>query len=331
MIMINIINLPQQPQKCNLYKSNPQISFCGTFNVEKLDKDVTVGVRKKLIQESAFFRDADTLEFVKYYLLNVLKKNEINIVDGACSNGYETYTLAMLFDKASKKINITGFDIGKQAIADAKKGVFTIKRILGQDETLLGLGFAGTSDNYLAFPSSKELSPQNLKYMQLFNKFFTEIPYKESFSLTTWFKRKLLPKKFVIDIETKAFQLLPEKSESCRFVQGDILQLDKIVPEHSADALLFRNALYHLTTNEGPMNFKIPLPDEQVIPVIKKVVEQVDNAVAPDGLFVIGEHLNDHVLTAGNTLYEELTKHNFSPVFDNLDGSLHYIWKKNRL
>lgn len=327
--MINIINSPQQYPKCDLYKSKPQISFCGTNTVEKLSKDVIVGVRKKLIQESAFFRDADTLEFVKDYLLNVLKKNEINIVDGACSSGYETYTLAMLFDKADKKINITGFDIGKQAIADAKKGVFTIKRLKGQYATLLD--YEGFRDNYLAFSSSKELSPQNLKYRQLFNEFFTEIPYKESFSLTAWLKRKLLPKKFVIDIETKAFQILPEKSKSCRFVQSDILQLDKIVPKHSADALLFRNALYHLTTKEGPLNFKIPLPDEQVIPAVKKVVEQVDNAVAPNGLFVIGEHANDHVLTAGKTLYDELTKHNFSPVFDSFDGSMHYIWKKNSL
>ncbi len=329
--MINTINSPRQPQKCDLYKSKRQISFCGTNSVEKLGKDVFVGVRKKLIQETAFFRDVDTLEFVKDYLLNVLKKNEVNIIDGACSSGYETYTLAMLFDKAGKKVNITGFDIGKQAIEDAKKGVFTIKNAKGQFGDLLSQCYAGLGDSYLAFPDSKKLSSKDIKHVQLFNEFFTEIPYKESFSFNNWLKRKFLSDKVVNDIETKAFKVLPEKSESCRFVQGDILQLDKIVPKHSADALLFRNALYHLTTKEGSMNYKIPLSDEQIIPVIKKVAKQVDNAVAPDGLFIIGEHPNDHILTTGKTLYEELTKHNFSPVFSNSDGSMHYIWKKNSL
>ena len=98
-----------------------QINFCGAAPVEKLGKDVFVGVRDKLIQETAFFREPEILEFVKDYITTALKhKSEINIIDGACSKGYETYSLAMLLDKSGKKVNITGFDIGQEAIEDAK-------------------------------------------------------------------------------------------------------------------------------------------------------------------------------------------------------------------
>ena len=311
-------------------KVQNQINFCGIAPIEKLGKDVFVGVRKSLIQETAFFREPEILEFVKDYITTALKhKSEINIIDGACSKGYETYSLAMLLDTIGKKVRLTGFDIGRQAIEDARKGIFQIKHLTGNEDTIstFRLGYAAFDDDYLAFrtPNNKV----EAKYKKMFDEFFTEIPnYKEKFNLYRWMMSKLLPT-YTPKMETKAFRIKPEKACTCKFVQGDILKLDEIVPEHSADVLLFRNALYHLTTEEGPMSFKIPLPDEMIIPTVKNVVKQVDKAVAKDGLFVIGEHTNDHILTTGETLYSELEKYNFSPVFQCQDGSMSYIWKKN--
>ena len=86
---------------------------------------------------------------------------------------------------------------------------------------------------------------------------------------------------------------------------------------------------YYAEKMDSPLNFKIPLDDEMIIPMVKNVVEQVDKAIQKDGLFVIGEHTNDHILTTGKTLYNELENHNFSPVLKNFDGSISYIWKKN--
>lgn len=307
-----------------------QINFCGAAPVEKLGKDVFVGVRDKLIQETAFFREPEILEFVKDYVTTALKhKSEINIIDGACSKGYETYSLAMLLDKSGKKVNITGFDIGQEAIEDAKKGIFQIKHLTGNKDAISAyrMGYAAFNDDYLAFGTPTKKS--EAEYKKMFEEFFTEIPnYKEKFNLHKWMMRKLFPK-FTPEIKTKAFCIKPEKADCCKFIQGDIQKLNEIVPEKSADVLLFQNALYHLTTKEGPLSIKIPLPDEMIIPTVKNVVKQVDKAIAKDGLFVIGTHTNDHIGTTGQTLYKELEKHNFTPVFQCPDASMTYIWKKN--
>lgn len=268
---------------------------------------------------------------MKSYLLKTFKKPELNIVDGACSSGYEPYTLAMMFENSGKKVNITAFDLGEEAIRDAKAGEFGIKKI-GNDyyDAMYSEMISGFSDNYLAFPSPKKLSEKQQEYKRLFSEFFTEIPYEEKFSFSEWLKKVLLPKRFQCPILTKMFKIKPEKADTCKFLQGDILKLDEIVPEKSADVLLFRNALYHLTTREGAMSMKIQLPEEQVVPVVKQVINQVDKAVAPNGLFVLGEHTSDHVGVAGSTLYTELYKHDFSPVYFNSDGSMYLIWKKSK-
>ena len=56
-----------------------------------------------LIHETAFFREPQTDEFVKNYLVeNFLSKGKpANIVVGACSTGEEVYSQAMLYDEYS--------------------------------------------------------------------------------------------------------------------------------------------------------------------------------------------------------------------------------------
>ena len=267
-----------------------------------------------------------------YSIIDYLNKPEINIIDGACSKGYETYTLAMMLDKIGKKVNITGFDIGNQAITEAKKGVFLIKKLCGNEDTIEAyrLGMDAYNDDYLAFSNTSPLNLKQQEYRKVFYDFFTEIQnYKEKRSLFERM-REILFSKFTPYFKTKAFKIKPEKADTCKFVQGNILKLDEIVPAHSADVLLFRNALYHLTTQEGPLGFKVQLPEAYIIPTVEDVVKQVDQALAPKGIFVIGDHPSDHTLTAGKTLYSELEKHNFSPVFKNSDGSMSLIWMKNR-
>lgn len=308
------------------------VNFCGVTPVEQLGKDIFVGVRDKLIQETAFFRQPEELEFIKEYIKTALKgKKEINIIDGACSKGYETYSLAMLLENIDHKINITGFDIGKEAICEAKKGIFFIKQISGSKNivSMYKMGIDAFNDDYLAFSKKCLLEGKQAEYKQMFDKFYTELPgYKNKQSIKERLKG-ILFKELFPSITTRAFQIKPEKAELCKFVQGDILKLDEIVSQASADVLLFRNALYHLTTKEYTLGLKLPLPDEIVIPVVKDVVKQIDKAVASKGLFVLGSHASDHLTTAGKTLYNELEMHNFTPVLYNSAGTKAVIWKKN--
>lgn len=320
------------PSKSYAPKSS-NINFGGRAIVEKLGKDTYVGARNFLIQETAFFREPETLEFIKDYVMKVFKnKSEINIIDGACSCGYETFSLAMLFDKLAQKVNITGFDIGEQAIEAAKKGKFEIKSLKypHKYEDIMKKSVAAFNDDYLAFVPQETLNIKQLEYKKMFNDFFDEIPnYKEKLSLAERFQRFLFKKMLPIS-QVKGYQVKPEKADTCRFVQGDILKLDNIVDSNSADVILFRNALYHLTTYEGPMGFKLPLPDDEIILAVKKVVEQVDKALSPEGLFVIGSHPSDHMLTAGETLYSELEKRGFTPALKDSSYTSVLVWAKNK-
>lgn len=328
-IVMNPINLQFQDRN-KMIMRRKSVSFGGQATIEKLAQDAFVGARNFLIQETAFFREPETLEFVKKYIVNFMKdKPEINIIDGACSKGYETYSLAMLLDKIGKKVNITGFDIGVQAISDAKKGKFIVETVKGNDSlsNTYKMGYSSFDDDYLAFSKDSSLTAKQLEYKCKFRDFFDEIPWKENISFLRRIHRFIF-KSLIPDIATKQFQVKPEKSGVCNFIQGDILKLDEIVPKHSADVLLFRNALYHLTTIEGE-SAKLPLLDEMIVPTVKNVVAQVNKALSKDGLFVIGEHPNDHTLTTGKVLYKELEAHKFTPVYKNHNGAYSVIWKKN--
>ena len=81
-----------------------------------------------LIHETAFFRESETDEFVKNYLVqNFLSKNQpVNIVVGACSTGEEAYSQAMLYDEYNGLVDILGFDLSPKAIELAQEGDFII-------------------------------------------------------------------------------------------------------------------------------------------------------------------------------------------------------------
>lgn len=323
MIAINSIT----PQTRN-YADKKQINFCGEACVEKLAKDVFVGARNVLIQETAFFREPDTLEFIKKYIQKKFAaKSEINILDGACSKGYETYTIAMITDNCGKNVNITGFDLGNKAINEAKKGVFLVKEITGDKNNcvLLDMHTAANNDTYLAFHTNI-LSRKEAEYKKLFNGFFTEIPYQKP--KQSFFERlaDMTFKKYEPHIAIKAFKINPDKAAKCKFIQGDVMKLDEITSPHKTDVLLFRNALYHLTTAENEISYRAPLYPEIVTQTIEKFVRQIDKAIGDGGLFVIGTHKSDHSKSVAPILYKNLKECGFRPVY--YENNVPAIWRR---
>lgn len=131
-------------------------SFKGHLGVETIK---CFGKTVPLIQETAFFRESSTLNFIKDYVQKTFNgKDEIKILDGACSTGEETFTLAMLFEGLAKKVKITGFDLGKKAIVKAKEGSFSVSRV-SNDNSIMKYykKSAGFQDSYLAFNQNIEI------------------------------------------------------------------------------------------------------------------------------------------------------------------------------
>ena len=115
---------------------------------------------KYLIHETAFFREPQTDEFVKKYLVeNYLSKGlPVNIVVGACSTGEEAYSQAMLYDEYQDKVNVLGFDLSSKAIELAQKGDFIIYENIFNSSTDKDCWH---KDSYLAFSHLRNKNKKN--------------------------------------------------------------------------------------------------------------------------------------------------------------------------
>ncbi len=194
------------------------------------------------------FRNMKALSFLKKFIAkNLLHQKEIKIFDGACSVGDETHTLAMLLQKFGAKIKIIGFDIGPWAVSEAKKGEVTISRN----------GF----DNYLAFKTTGQYGKRQRR--RLFNNYFFETAHTKG------------------DEEFKTFRVRSSKAGMCSFVQGDIMN-PAFIQQGEADAILFRNAMYHFTQNQFS-----EYPPQHGVAAIKKLIDSVHSKLKDGGLFIV--------------------------------------------
>ncbi len=84
------------------------------------------------------------------------------------------------------------------------------------------------------------------------------------------------------------YSVKPEKKDLCKFVVGDLFKLEETIPEAGADVLTFRNALYHFTT----INHLMPVPNDKLAPILRKIFGGVNKALSENGIFVLGDHRN---------------------------------------
>lgn len=315
-------------QRNNYYNIRPQnnyfnknrLSFKGHFGSEIFvegSKELT------LIQETAFFRQTQGLVFAKDYAKKIFNgKGKLRILDGACSTGEETWSLAMLFDDYPD-VEITGFDLGVQAIKQANQGVFHISkptflynRKIAQKDAF--------KDSYLAFRQIG-LSKEQRRYKALFKSYFKPCP---------------TPKEEVQnnELKTKYYLINPSKKSKCNFVQGDIMNLDNIAQNNSVDILLFRNALYHLLSDKSMNNnHRVPKSEKEINETLGKILEGIHNKLSENGILVLGEREYEQITKNGEythlinntTLIEIFLAKGFVPIFSVSEKKgLPIIWKK---
>lgn len=272
------------------------VSFKGHTGIEK----TAVKGIKQLVHETAFFRDIQTKEFVKDYIeKNFAHKDKIKIIVGACSSGEEAITYSMLLDALKNKVKILGFDLGEQAIEQAKSKKFLMQRrtdSTAQNPMLANL-FAAYKDDFIAFETKEALTQEQKHLKQLFSEFF-EIPIEavqleqHSVSLTTkinqWIMGKIFKTNFnAPQIEQKIVQLKDNKAANCEFVQGDIMKLGAVTKGEKADVITFSNAMYHLISEDIAIGMRRPKKNAEEI--TRKIAQNVKENLNPNGIFVIGE------------------------------------------
>jgi two-component system, chemotaxis family, CheB/CheR fusion protein len=112
-----------------------------------------------LINVTSFFRDAETMNYLKKELLPQLIKGKsmgetIRIWIPACSTGQEAYSLAILLMEilgtraSTVSVQIFATDLSESAIAKARNGVYTKSELLDVSPRRLQRFFTKTDDHY---------------------------------------------------------------------------------------------------------------------------------------------------------------------------------------
>lgn len=144
--------------------------------LKKHPHEIAVLYQDLLINVTAFFRDADTLEYLKKTLLPRIVKQKtanesIRVWVPACSTGEEAYSLAIILMELlgdtgiSKPIQIFATDLSELAIAKARLGVYSKNDLTGVSPKRLERFFTKIDGSYRILKTIRDLcvfAPHNI-------------------------------------------------------------------------------------------------------------------------------------------------------------------------
>ena len=229
-----------------------------------------------------FYHDYPTLkESVRLLEQNFPEGCDILVYAG--SNGEEAISIYSMLQHP-ERYNIHSIDPFKEAINTAQKGIFRV-------------GYAA-EDNFLILNNSNDI--QHREQRACFKKCFIPVekidPYSGKVSMKTL--GYIFEAIQNMGIE-ELFLLKPEVKERINFVEGDIRNIDSFKTQKPVGAVFFRNALYHLTHN-NIMDTDGFSPDYGINrrKILKNLMDSVDRKLSPNGIFVMGHHLQEHMYLA---------------------------------
>ena len=307
----------QNPIYFNGFVGNETIRKCGQYI--------------PLRHETAFFREADTLEYIVDYLIKTFPNIKTKkVLVGACSTGEEELSLRMLFGNKCN-VKIKGFDLGTKAIKNANKSFYAISvpKDSPTENYVEYWGISAFGDSFLAFNKSK-LSEKERHLRNLFHKHFREVDV-ETKEFGFWNRLKLcfqgLTDFYMMNMQSKYYRLVDSlKKLNCEYVEGDIRELEKVTQGEKYHAFTFRNAFYHLiTTND---DYRSQLGPKRTRKILDGILPQINKALEMNGIFAIGKKEDEQVCDM-ILLTKMLKEYGFQKaVFGNKPYC--HIWKKVR-
>lgn len=257
--------------------------------------------------DSWFFRDYTTLKSaadeIKYSF-----PQGAEVLDYACSNGEETISLKALLP--DEKYKIIGYDTSESALKLAKRGVYTV--------------FSHWHDSFLlpeAFPNRVEQQLKNGFY-----RIMEETLPEPQDVLINNKKSYFNLKKGLPGFIESFFRITPDKKEEIDIRRGSIGNLAKYRSQTSKPlgAVFFRNALYQICgndLNETLEQRKISQFSYDKKAIIANFVDDLYHKIDRGGIFVIGDHIKDHLFLADkNTPEKEKLFFKDCPFFNPKDS-----------
>ncbi len=311
----------------NNYINHSKTSFSGHSGIETT---YNLGKKVVLTTETAFFREPDTLEFVRDYANKTFKNEPVKkIVVGACSSGEEAWSYKMLFN--GTPVRIYAFDPAARLITLARKGLVEISEPRSRlaQEFVKDFKVSGYKDSYLAF-DRQNLTPQESERLGSFNKMFEFVPPSKNFVLGIHHYDKAFPDSPHAEFEKKVYRLKDENGTDCVFFVSDVRDFrdKKEYPLFKNHIFSFRNALYHLMTKKVSVS-RVELPRNEIVKTLAPVFSDINKSLDKKGLLVFGE--NENMQGSNMSIISEMLPNlGFEPVYNNISRSYQHIWAKNR-
>lgn len=238
--------------------------------------------------DTSFYRDIQTLMFAAHILKQTFP-NGTDIMDFACSNGEEAISLySFLNDTNNNKYKIYCYDKSDKAVELGQKGIYTV--------------FSPQSYDYFLLPGYTLCNTKN-EVRRCFNEMMHETGKPDYEINDIEFINQL---KETSDFRIKYYKLKDRYRDKIEINKGDINNIEKLLPEKKAGAILFRNAMYietgNLAVNEFSFNEDLSINKKEVI---EKIVDKVYDKLLPGGLFILGDVEKDHIYIADNKVKDE--------------------------
>ena len=205
----------------------------------------------------------------------------------AGSNGEEAISVDSML-KHPEKYHISSIDPFKEAIDYANRAYYGVHAL--------------DDDGFLINTMGNPLTPEQYELRSKFYKNVDEIPRpkKDLNNLQDEIFKINMPG---IEME-KYYKLKPDVKQRIKFVRGDIRNI-KSFPVQTENgkvgAVFFRNALYHLTQNDLTGILKCgdkPNMNINKTEILKNLARDIDNKLDIGGIFVMGNHTQEHFYIA---------------------------------
>ena len=253
------------------------------------------------INDSWFNRDINTLETAAENITMDFPKGADVLIYG-CSTGEENISLKALLPDS--RYRIIGYDTSADALRIGKRGVYSL--------------FSNWYDSYL-LPNAPESvfdgvsKSQRKKMLDLREKFHDmmyEVPacneYRDINNKTGYTGMKYSYPNFI----EKFYSLRSNFRSQIDLRLGNFMKVGQVRKERPVGGIFFRNAIYHLCNNninevlsynETPGRFA----NKQLL--MENLVNGVHKTLDKGGVFVIGNHIKEHLYLADETVPPENT------------------------
>ena len=232
-----------------------------------------------------FYHDSEVLQKAVKIIEKEFPKGT-NILVYAGSNGEEALSINTLLDKHFK-YNIYSLDKSSKAIDFAHKGIYAIHP-LADDGFLLNLN-----------------AEENKQFLcRIFHKNFLET--KPSFPINNLSDPIYTIRFDNIDLYPQRY-FIPKESfkKNVSFIKEDIKDIEAFNNHQKAGAIFFRNSIYQLTDNNLSGVFKHgdrPNLETNKRKIIHELIDKIYNKLEMNGIFILGNHLQEHLYIADRTI-----------------------------